>query len=136
LSEKAGGNGTSGKGAAAAAARRGKKKGSGGWGREKADKEIVGGLNTAVKSTTSTTGQGASTTGEPKRGELSFAGFWPTGATGLRPVPPAGSGTTGARRRYHRQDREQRRSELSVANLEPNQTWLDFIKSLQNNGHA
>jgi len=31
---------------------------------------------------------------------------WPTGATGLRPVSPAGAGTTGAGRRYHRQDRE------------------------------
>jgi len=60
----------------------------------------------AVKSTAGTTGQGAGTTGEPERGEKSFAGFWPTSATGLRPVPPAGAGTTGARRRYHRQDRE------------------------------
>jgi len=105
-------------------------------GRDKAEKITAGGLNTTVKSTAGTTGQGAGTTGQPEREELSFAGFWPTGATGIRPVPPAGAGITGARRRYHRQDREQGRKELSVANLEPNQTWPDFIKSLQNNSHA
>ena len=49
---------------------------------------------------------GAGTTGGPETCERNSAGFWPTGATGLWPVPPAGAGTTGARRRYHRPGRK------------------------------
>ena len=88
-----------GKRAAAAAARRGKKKGAGGWGRGKVEKVTACGLSTAVKRTAGTTGQGASTTGELERWKLCFAGFLPTSATGLRPVPSGkATDTTGGAR--------------------------------------
>ena len=48
----------------------------------------------------------------------------------LEPVPPGLCvGTTG-------RTGNQGRGERSGANLETNQSWPDFIKSLQNNGHA
>jgi hypothetical protein len=83
-----------GKKAAATAARRGRRRGRAGGEEIRQKKITAGGLNTAVKRTAGTTGQGAGTTGEPERGNLRFVGFWPTGATELRPVPPAGHGTT------------------------------------------
>jgi len=95
-----------GKKAAAAVGRREESKGRAG-GEEGEKRNNYGGLKyRSKKLTAGTTGPRAGTTGEPKTCARSSARFWPTGATGLRPVPPAGAGTTGARRRYHRQGRE------------------------------